>query len=141
MRPTILLKLSYGILKESLLHPSAILVLDKATGKVSRAEDSSHTAPESQQKLRFVPLSEKVVVKPIEREETTSPGIILPESVKERPLEGEVVAVGPGVPIEIKVGDRVIYTQFACTEYKDGDEEYLILRESDILAKSSPFRE
>lgn len=141
MRPWILTKLSYGILKESLIHPSAILVLDKRTGKVSRADDSPHPAPQTKQKLRFVPLREKVVVKPVEREETTSPGIILPDTARERPLEGEVVAVGPGVPIEIKVGDRVIYTKFAGTEYKDGEEEYLVLRESDILAKSSSFRE
>ena len=95
---------------------------------------------------KFVPLGERVMIKPIEREEITSSGIILPDTAKEKPQEGEVVEVGPGratedgkgrVPMEIKAGDRVIYSKFAGTEYKDGDVEYLILRESDILAKIS----
>lgn len=96
---------------------------------------------------KYTPLGERVVVKPLEQDEvTTSAGIILPETAKEKPQEGEVVAVGPGrstedgksrVPMEIKVGDRVIYSKFAGTEYKDGDQDLLILRESDILAKIS----
>ena len=96
--------------------------------------------------VKFAPIGERVVVKPMEREETTSSGIILPDTAKEKPQEGEIVAVGPGrvtedgkgrVPMEIKAGDRVIYSKFAGTEYKDGDNELLILRESDILAKIS----
>ena len=91
----------------------------------------------------FVPLGERVVVKPIEQEQTTKGGIFLPDTAKEKPQEGEVVAVGPGrvsddgtrIKMELSKGDRVIYSKFAGTEYKDGDEEYLILRESDILAK------
>ena len=91
----------------------------------------------------FVPLGERVVVKPIEQEQTTKGGIFLPDTAKEKPQEGEVVAVGPGrvsddgsrIPMELSSGDRVIYSKFAGTEYKDGDDEYLILRESDILAK------
>ena len=96
---------------------------------------------------KYTPLGERVVVKPLEQDEvTTSAGIILPETAKEKPQEGQVVAVGPGrstedgksrVPMEIKVGDRVIYSKFAGTEYKDGDQDLLILRESDILAKIS----
>ena len=96
---------------------------------------------------KFTPLAERVVIKPTEQAEvTTSSGIILPDTAKEKPQEGEVVAVGPGrttedgkgrVPMEIGVGDRVIYSKYAGTEYKDGDQEYLILRESDILAKIS----
>jgi len=92
-------------------------------------------------------LGERVVIKPLEQDEvTTSAGLILPDTAKEKPQEGEVMAVGPGratedgksrVPMEIKVGDRVIYSKFAGTEYKDGDQEVLILRESDILAKIS----
>ena len=94
--------------------------------------------------VKFAPLGERVVIKPIERDETRSSGIILPDTAKEKPQEGEVKAVGPGrntddgksrIPMEIKVGDRVIYSKFAGTEYKEGDEDYLILRESDILAK------
>jgi chaperonin GroES len=84
-------------------------------------------------------------VKPIEQEQTTRGGIVLPDTAKEKPQEGEVVAVGPGrmsddgqrISMELSKGDRVVYSKFAGTEYKDGDEEYLILRESDILAKIS----
>ncbi len=91
----------------------------------------------------FVPLGERVVIKPIEQDQTTKGGIFLPDTAKEKPQEGEVVAVGPGrvsddgkrIPMELSNGDRVIYSKFAGTEYKDGDDEYLILRESDILAK------
>jgi chaperonin GroES len=93
----------------------------------------------------FVPLGERVIVKPIEQEQTTRGGIVLPDTAKEKPQEGEVVAVGPGrmsddgqrIPMEVSKGDRVVYSKFAGTEYKDGDEEYLILREGDILAKVS----
>ena len=95
--------------------------------------------------VKFSPLADRVVVKPIEREETTRSGIVLPDTAKEKPQEGEVVAAGPGrttddgkkVPMEIAVGDKVIYSKYGGTEYKEGDEEYLILRESDILAKIS----
>ena len=97
--------------------------------------------------VKFSPLGERVVVKPQDQNEERRPsGIILPDTAKEKPQEGEVVAVGPGratedgkarVPMEIKVGDRIIYSKFAGTEYKDEDKEYLILRESDILAKIS----
>ena len=95
--------------------------------------------------VKFVPLGERVVIKPMEREATTKGGIFLPDTVKEKPQEGEVVAAGPGrvaddgtrIPMELAPGDRVIYSKFAGTEYKDGDEEYLIMRESDILAKIS----
>jgi chaperonin GroES len=85
------------------------------------------------------------VIKPLPREERTKTGIVLPDTAKERPQEGEVLAVGPGrltddgkrLPMEVKVGDRVIYSKFSGTEYKDGDDEYLIVRDSDILAKLS----
>ena len=93
----------------------------------------------------FVPLGERVVVLPIELDQQTKGGIFLPDTAKEKPQEGEVVAVGPGrvsddgkrIPMELSKGDRVIYSKFAGTEYKDGDDEFLILRESDILAKIS----
>ena len=93
----------------------------------------------------FVPLGERVIIKPIEQEQTTRGGIFLPDTAKEKPQEGEVVAVGPGrlsddgkrISMELSKGDRVVYSKYAGTEYKDGDEEYLILRESDILAKIS----
>jgi chaperonin GroES len=95
--------------------------------------------------VKFTPLGERVVIKPLEREEVSKGGIYLPETAKEKPQEGEIVAVGPGrldddgkrIPMELKAGDRVIYSKFAGTEFKDEDEEYLILRESDVLAKLS----
>ena len=93
--------------------------------------------------VNFAPLGERVIVQPTEREEITKGGIILPDTVKEKPQEGKIVEVGPGrmtdegkrIAMELKKGDLVIYSKFAGTEYKDGDDEYLILRESDILAK------
>jgi chaperonin GroES len=87
------------------------------------------------------PLADRVVVRPIEREETTKGGIVIPDTAKERPQEGEVVAVGPGkyedgkrVPMEVKVGDRVLFAKYGGTEIKIDGDEYLVLRESDILA-------
>ena len=92
---------------------------------------------------KFTPLGERLIVRPLEEEQTTSSGIILPDTAKEKPQEGEVVAVGPGrvtddgarVPMEVQTGDRIIYSKYAGTEYKDDGQEYLILRESDVLAK------
>ncbi len=96
-------------------------------------------------KVSFLPLGERIVIKPMEQEEQTKGGIYLPDTAKEKPQEGEVVAVGSGritddgtkIPMELGVGDRVIYSKYAGTEYKDGDDEYLIMRESDVLAKIS----
>lgn len=95
--------------------------------------------------LKLTALADRLVVKPTDQEEVTASGIILPDTAQEKSQEGEVVAVGPGrltdegkrVPMELKKGDRIIYSKFAGTEYKDGGEEYLILRESDVLAKVS----
>jgi chaperonin GroES len=94
---------------------------------------------------KLQPLADRVLVKPIEKEEKTKSGIYLPDTAKEKPQEGEVVAVGPGklddtgkrIPMELKVGDRVIYAKYGGTEIKIDDEEMMILRESDILAKKS----
>jgi len=90
-------------------------------------------------------LADRVIVKPIIKEEVTKGGIVLPDTAKEKPQEGEIVAVGPGklgedgkrIEMEVKKGDRVIYAKYAGTEWKYDNEEYLILRESDILAKLS----
>jgi chaperonin GroES len=89
------------------------------------------------------PLADRLVVKPIQKEEKTKGGIILPDTAKEKPQEGEVVAVGPGrmtddgkrIAMEVKVGDRVIYSKYGGSEIKIDDVEMIILRESDILAK------
>jgi chaperonin GroES len=95
--------------------------------------------------MNLKPLADRVVVKPIVKEEVTKGGIVLPDTVKEKPQEGEIVAVGPGklgddgkrIEMEVKKGDKVIYAKYAGTEWKYKGEEYLILRESDLLAKTS----
>lgn len=92
--------------------------------------------------VNLKPLADRIVVKPLEQEERTPGGIILPETAKERPQEGEVLAVGPGrmgednrrIPMEVKVGDIVLFAKYAGTEVKIKDEKYLILKESDVLA-------
>ena len=88
------------------------------------------------------PLGDRVVVEPGEGEETTASGIVIPDTAKEKPQEGKVLAVGPGryeegklVPLEVKAGDVVIYSKYGGTEVKVGGNEYLILSERDILAK------
>ncbi|MCM3741971.1 co-chaperone GroES [Oceanobacillus luteolus] len=88
------------------------------------------------------PLGDRVVIELVEQEETTASGIVLPDSAKEKPQEGKVVAVGSGrvtdsgekIALEVAEGDRIIFSKFAGTEVKYGGNEYLILRESDILA-------
>ncbi len=93
--------------------------------------------------INLKPLADRVIVKPVEKEEKTKSGIVLPDTAKEKPQEGVVVAAGPGklsedgkrVEMEVKNGDRVIYSKYAGTEWKDKGQEYLILRESDILAR------
>jgi len=93
--------------------------------------------------IKLQPLADRLVVKPIEREEVTRGGIVLPDTVKERPQEGEILAVGPGklsddgkrIAMDVKVGDTVVYAKYGGTEIKIDDEDLVILRESDILAK------
>ncbi len=92
---------------------------------------------------KLEPLADRLVVKALLREEVTRGGIILPDTVKEKPQEGEVIAVGPGkmgedgkrIEMDVKVGDIVIYTKYGGTEIKVDGEEVMILRESDVLAK------
>ncbi len=94
---------------------------------------------------KLEPLGDRVVIKPAKREEMTKTGLVLPETAKEKPQEGEVVAVGPGkmtddgnrIAMDVKVGDVVVYAKYAGTEFKLDDEELIIVRESDILAKKS----
>ncbi len=95
--------------------------------------------------VKLQPLSDRVIVKPIEREDVTKGGIFLPDTGKEKPQEGKVIAVGPGrlsedgkrVAMDVKVGDIVIYAKYGGTEIKIEDDDLMILRESDILAKKS----
>ncbi len=92
---------------------------------------------------KLQPLADRLVVKPSQKEEMTKGGIYLPDTAKEKPQEGEVVAVGPGkmtdegkrIPMDLKVGDKVIYSKYGGSEIKVDDVEMIILRESDILAK------
>ena len=96
----------------------------------------------AQTATKLVPLGDRVVVKPKQREEMTKSGILLPDTAKEKPQEGEVVAVGPGrvldsgqrLEMELKVGQTVLYVKYAGTEFKLEDDEFLILREPDVLA-------
>ena len=89
------------------------------------------------------PLEDRIVVKPLDAEQTTASGLVIPDTAKEKPQEGEVVAVGPGrfnddgderVPMDISVGDKVIYSKYGGTEVKYGGEEFLILSARDVLA-------
>ncbi len=94
---------------------------------------------------KLQPLADRVVVKPIEREAKTKSGIYLPDTAKEKPEEGKVIAVGPGrlsddgtrIAMDVKVGDTVIYAKYGGSSVKIDDEELIILRESDILAKKT----
>ena len=100
-------------------------------------------APKATQKLKLKPLGSRVVVKGLDREEVTKSGIVLPDTAKEKPQEGKVLAVGPGdrhpdtgqrIPVELKEGDRVLFQKYAGTEFKLDSEELLILSEKDVLA-------
>ena len=92
--------------------------------------------------MKIKPLADRVLVKRIEEEEVKKGGIIIPDTAKEKPQKGEVLAVGPGrvdengkrIPMEVKVGDKILFSKYAGSEVKVGDEEYLIMREDDILA-------
>lgn len=91
--------------------------------------------------MRLVPLGDKVVLKQLVAEETTKSGIVLPGQAKEKPQQAEVVAVGPGgivdgkeVTMQVKVGDKVIYSKYAGTEVKLDEEEFIVVKQNDIVA-------
>ena len=91
--------------------------------------------------MKLKPLADRVVIKPSAAEEKTKGGIILPDTAKEKPVVGEVVAIGPGrredgsvIPLEVKVGDKVLYGKYSGTETTIDGQDYLIMRESDIFA-------
>ncbi|MCH8309113.1 MAG: co-chaperone GroES [Chloroflexi bacterium] len=95
-------------------------------------------------KVSFKPLGNRVVILPSESDEQVSAGgIYIPDTAKEKPQEGEIVAIGPGrlsddgnrIPMDVGVGDMVVYSKYSGTEYKEGEVEYLVLREDDILFK------
>jgi chaperonin GroES len=92
--------------------------------------------------VNIKPLEDRIVVKPLEAEQTTASGLVIPDTAKEKPQEGEVLAIGPGriddhgnrVPLDVAVGDKVIYSKYGGTEVKYGGDEYLILSARDVLA-------
>jgi chaperonin GroES len=92
--------------------------------------------------VNIKPLEDRIVVKPLDAEQTTASGLVIPDTAKEKPQEGEVLAVGPGrvddngnrVPLDVSVGDKVIYSKYGGTEVKYSGEEYLILSARDVLA-------
>jgi len=92
----------------------------------------------------FKPLGNRIVIEPLDtQEEKSAGGIYIPDTAKEKPQEGKVIAVGPGrlsddgkrVPMDVKVGDTVVYSKYSGTEYKEGETEYLVVREDDVLFK------
>ncbi len=93
-------------------------------------------------KLNLKPLGDRVVIRPLEQEEVTPSGIVLPETAKEKPQKGEILAIGPGardedgkrIAMDVKAGDKVLFAKYAGTEIKIESEKLLILRESDVLA-------
>jgi chaperonin GroES len=116
---------------ESLAVPSRSNETDQEIGEV---DDVS---------VNIKPLEDRILVKTLEAEQTTASGLVIPDTAKEKPQEGEVIAVGPGrfnedgderIPLDISVGDKVIYSKYGGTEVKYGGEEYLILSARDVLA-------
>lgn len=98
-------------------------------------------ATATKSKAKIQPLGDRVVIRPLEEAEQMRGGLYIPDTAKEKPQEGEIVAVGPGrfeknerVPMELKVGQRVLYGKYSGTEVTIEDEEYLIIKESDVLA-------
>jgi chaperonin GroES len=99
--------------------------------------------------MNLKPLGDRLIVEVLEEEETTTSGIVLPDTAKEKPQRGRVLAVGPGsrddkgkyVPLDVEEGDEVVFSKYGGTEIKIGTDEYLILRESDVLAKVAGTRE
>jgi len=107
-------------------------------------EDSSTmaTATAAKTKLKIFPLADRVAIRPMEETETMKGGLYIPDTAKEKPIQGEVIAVGPGrrekdalVPMELKVGDRVVYGKYSGTQVELEGEEIILIKESDVIAK------
>ncbi len=94
---------------------------------------------------KVIPLGERVVVKPVSAEEVRQSGLIMPDTAREKPEQGRIVAVGRGrmtdagklIPLDLKIGDKVLFTKYTGQEWREDNEDYLIVRESDILTKLS----
>jgi len=98
-------------------------------------------ATKTKSKLKIQPLGDRVVIRPLEEAEEMRGGLYIPDTAKEKPLQGEIMAVGPGrfekterIPMELQVGQKVLYSKYAGTDVRVGDEELLIIKESDVLA-------
>jgi chaperonin GroES len=100
-------------------------------------------ATATKSKTKLVPLGERLVIRPIVQEEVLSSGIVIPDTAKEKPQQGEILAAGPGklddngkrIPLDVKVGDKVLYAKYAGQEIKIDGEEYIVLSEKDVLCK------
>ena len=102
------------------------------------------TATASKTKFKIFPLADRVAIKPLEETETMKGGLYIPDTAKEKPIQGEVIAVGPGrrekgdvVPMELKVGDRVVYGKYTGSQVELDEEEIILIKESDVFAKLS----
>lgn len=104
---------------------------------------ATKAAPKAAPKTSLVPLADRIVITPLKQDEVTASGLVIPDTVKEKPQQGEVIAVGPGrlddngkrVALEVSVGDRILYAKYTGTEVKLDNNEYIVLNEKDILAK------
>ncbi len=100
-------------------------------------------APKAKAKTKLIPLADRIVITPLKQDEVTASGLVIPDTAKEKPQQGEVVAVGPGrlddngkrVPMDVSVGDRILYAKYTGTEIKLDNEDYIVLNDKDILAK------
>jgi chaperonin GroES len=107
------------------------------------AKTAIKTATKKASKTKLVPLGDRIVIKPVVQEEVLASGIVIPDTAKEKPQQGEVVAAGPGrldengkrIPMEVKVGDRVLYAKYSGQEVKIERDEYIVLSEKDVLCK------
>jgi chaperonin GroES len=123
------------------LHPAFLLLVFFCPGEASRQGLMTIWFLWMEENMHFRPLHDRVVVKRIEAEEKSAGGIIIPDTAKEKPSQGEVIAVGPGgrdeagklIPIDVKVGDRVLFGKWSGTEVKIDGQELLIMKESDIM--------
>ena len=104
---------------------------------------AAKVAVKAKTKTTLIPLADRIVITPLKLDEITASGLVIPETAKEKPQQGEVVSVGPGrlddngkrIPIDVSVGDRILYAKYTGTEIKLDGDEYIVLNDKDILAK------
>jgi chaperonin GroES len=104
---------------------------------------AAKTASKTASKSKLIPLADRVVIIPLKQDEITASGLVIPDTAKEKPQQGEVVAVGPGrldddgdrIPLDVSVGDRILYAKYTGTDVKIDGQDYIVLNEKDILCK------